>query len=79
MAEHTAKVAVMNAILHVPSSVDEARVPWCTFSDPELAHVGAGAEELRQRGEMFRVYRFPFAKLDRCGPQKFGLGVFSSL
>jgi pyruvate/2-oxoglutarate dehydrogenase complex dihydrolipoamide dehydrogenase (E3) component len=66
MAEHTAKVAVMNAILHFPSSVDGGRVPWCTFTDPELAHVGFGEEELRKRGEKFRVYRFPFSKLDRA-------------
>ncbi len=66
MAEHTAKVAVMNAILHFPSAVDNGRVPWCTFSDPELAHVGFGEEELRKRGESFQVYRFPFSKLDRA-------------
>ena len=66
MAEHTAKVAVMNAILHFPSSVDGGRIPWCTFTDPELAHVGLGEEELRNRGESFRVYRFPFSKLDRA-------------
>lgn len=66
MAEHSAKIAVMNAILHFPSAVDNERVPWCTFSDPELAHVGFGEEELRKRGERFHVYRFPFSKLDRA-------------
>ncbi len=66
MAEHTAKVAVMNAILRIPSRVDDRRVPWCTFTDPELAHVGFGEEELRKRGESFRLYRFPFSKLDRA-------------
>ena len=66
MAEHTAKVAVMNAILHFPSSVDGGRVPWCTFTDPELAQVGFGEEDLRKRGESFHVYRFPFSKLDRA-------------
>jgi len=66
MAEHTAKVAVMNAILRIPSSVDDRRVPWCTFTDPELAHVGIGEEELRKRGDSFGVYRFPFSKLDRA-------------
>lgn len=66
MAEHTAKVAVMNAILHFPSTVESGRVPWCTFTDPELAQVGFGEEELRKRGETFHVYRFPFSKLDRA-------------
>lgn len=66
MAEHTAKVAVMNAILHVPVSKKEDHVSWCTFTDPELAHAGLGEEELRKRGEKFQVYRFPFSRLDRA-------------
>jgi len=75
MAEHAAKVAVMNAILRIPSSVDHRRVPWCTFTDPELAHVGIGEEELRKRGESFRVYRFPFSKLDRAVTESESAGV----
>ena len=66
MAEHTAKVAVMNAILHVPASRKDDHVSWCTFTDPELAHAGLGEAELRARGEKFEVYRFPFSRLDRA-------------
>ena len=75
MAEHTAKVAVMNAILHFPSAVDRGRVPWCTFTDPELAQVGFGEQELRKRGENFRVYRFPFSKLDRAVTESESVGM----
>ena len=66
MAEHMAKVAVTNAILHLPSKMDERHVTWCTFSDPELAHVGASEEDVKKRGEKYEVYRFPFEKLDRA-------------
>ena len=66
MAEHTAKVAVTNAILHLPASIDERRVTWCTFTDPELAHAGTGEGELQKLGKPYRVYRFPFSKLDRA-------------
>ena len=41
-------------------------MPWCTFTDPELAHVGTGEEGLKKRGQTFQTYRFPFAKLDRA-------------
>ncbi len=75
MAEHTAKVAVMNAVLRVPSSVDENRVSWCTFTDPELAHAGLGEEELRRRGKKFQVYRFPFSKLDRAVTESESTGL----
>lgn len=66
MAEHTAKVAVMNAILHVPASRKDDHISWCTFTDPELAHAGLGEAELHARGEKFEVYRFPFSRLDRA-------------
>ena len=79
MAEHTAKVAVMNAILHVPSSTDDKRVSWCTFTDPELAHAGLGEEELRRQGEKFQVYRFPFSKLDRAVTESESVGLVKVL
>ncbi len=66
MAEHMAKVAVTNAILHVPSKMDERHVTWTTFTDPELAHVGASEAEMKRNGTAYSVYRFPFAQLDRA-------------
>ena len=75
MAEHAAKVAVTNAILHVPASTGDRRVSWCTFTDPELAHVGAGEEDLKKRGAKYRVYRFPFSKLDRAIAESESVGV----
>ena len=66
MAEHMAKVAVTNAIIGLPSKIDRAGVPWVTFTDPELAHVGARREDLDKSKTTYRVYRFPFAKIDRA-------------
>lgn len=66
MSEHMAKVAVVNALLKVPMKIDTAHVPWCTYTDPELAHVGATGEQLLERGVSYREYRFPYDKLDRA-------------
>ncbi len=66
MSEHMAKVAVSNAVLRLPSTIDREHVPWCTFADPEIAHVGATEEELRERGTRYEVYRFPYSKVDRA-------------
>jgi pyruvate/2-oxoglutarate dehydrogenase complex dihydrolipoamide dehydrogenase (E3) component len=66
MSEHMAKVAVTTALLRFPMSVDTANVPWCTYTDPELAHVGASESELQIRKQRYAVYRFPFAKIDRA-------------
>lgn len=66
MAEHMAKVAINNAIFRLPAKVDERHVTWCTFTDPELAHVGQNEDELKNAGVKHIVYRFPFSKLDRA-------------
>jgi pyruvate/2-oxoglutarate dehydrogenase complex dihydrolipoamide dehydrogenase (E3) component len=65
-AEHMAKTAITNAILHVPAKTDERHITWATFTDPELAHVGQGEDELKRQGAKYSVYRFPFTQLDRA-------------
>jgi pyruvate/2-oxoglutarate dehydrogenase complex dihydrolipoamide dehydrogenase (E3) component len=66
MSEHMAKVAVTTALLRFPMSMDTANVPWCTYTDPELAHVGASENELKNRKQRYAIYRFPFSKIDRA-------------
>ncbi len=42
-------------------------VPWCTFTDPEVAHVGLTEAEARQRyGNNIRVLTWPFRQVDRA-------------
>jgi len=69
MSEHMAKVAASNALLKVPQSIDSGRVPWVTYTDPELAHVGATEAQLRDEEASFEMYRFPFDRLDRAATE----------
>lgn len=41
--------AATNALLGLRRSVDYAAVPWVTFTDPEVAHVGATLAQARRR------------------------------
>ncbi|MFU8812996.1 MAG: dihydrolipoyl dehydrogenase family protein [Balneolaceae bacterium] len=66
MSEHMAKVATSNALIKIPMKIDKKHVPWVTFTEPELGHVGATEKQLRDAGEKFEVYRFPFSKIDRA-------------
>jgi mercury(II) reductase len=66
MSNHMAKVAVTNALLKVPSKMDLDHVPWVTYTDPELAHVGARADQLDADGVSYQTYRFPYDQLDRA-------------
>lgn len=66
MSEHMAKVAATNALLKVPMKIDEDHVPWSTYTDPELAHVGATEKQLKDKGVSYEEYRFPYDKIDRA-------------
>lgn len=75
MSEHTAKVATTNALLKYPMKVDSDHVPWCTYTDPELGHVGATENMLQKNGTSYEVYRFPFSKVDRAVTESEGEGL----
>ncbi|MBC7781041.1 MAG: FAD-dependent oxidoreductase, partial [Proteobacteria bacterium] len=66
VAEHHAGVVLRNAIFHLPAKVEARVVPWCTFTDPELARVGVSETQAKAEGFEFDAYRFDFAELDRA-------------
>jgi len=66
MCEHMAKIATANALLKFPMKIDHKHVPWATYTEPELAHVGASEKELKEKGVSFETYKFPFSKIDRA-------------
>ncbi len=66
-AAHDAVLAVRDMFL--PGRGNPAQlVPWCTFTDPELAHVGLTAAEARERygTRHIKVYRHDLAHNDRA-------------
>lgn len=65
-AEEAAKVAVTSGLLRLPARFEVRKIPWCTFTDPELARVGESAEELTARGASFSTLRFDYDELDRA-------------
>jgi pyruvate/2-oxoglutarate dehydrogenase complex dihydrolipoamide dehydrogenase (E3) component len=65
-AEYAAKVAVQNVFVPLRTRVHFDRVPWTTFTDPELAHLGLTEAEARERGERIEVFRYPFSRDDRA-------------
>lgn len=66
VAEHHARVVLRNILFHFPATVEERVIPWCTFTDPELARVGMSEREARLSGIAHRVYTFPFTDIDRA-------------
>jgi pyruvate/2-oxoglutarate dehydrogenase complex dihydrolipoamide dehydrogenase (E3) component len=66
VAEHHASVVLKNILFHLPARVEERVIPWCTFTDPELARVGLSEREAGLSGVAHRVYTFEFTDIDRA-------------
>lgn len=67
VADHEARAVVRNALFPFPSRVDYEGVPWCIYTDPELARVGPTEAEARERhGDGIRAYTFGLEELDRA-------------
>ena len=66
MAEYQAVIAVGNALFPFKRKVNYRAVPWCTFTDPELAHLGLTEEEAAKEYKNIKVYRSNYAQNDRA-------------
>ena len=65
-AEHQSRTALSNALFPIKRKVDYDAFPWTTFTDPEVAHVGLTEQQAREQHDDVKVFRFPFADLDRA-------------
>jgi len=62
-----AVVAARNALLPGASKGITDQVPWTTFTDPEVAHVGLTEAQARNRfGEAILTCNWPMARVDRA-------------
>jgi len=66
LAEHHAGIVLRQAIFKLFWSKPSKVVPWCTYTDPELARVGLSEDEAKQQGVAHKVYRFAFDEIDRA-------------
>ncbi len=75
VADHEARTVVQNALLPVRARIDYGVIPWCTYTDPELAHVGLLESEARERfGSSVSVHAYDFSGLDRAIAERAGVG-----
>lgn len=65
-ADVMAKIVVRNALFLGSEKLSDAVIPWCTYSDPEVAHVGRYAHELAAEGVEFDEYKRDVGATDRA-------------
>jgi pyruvate/2-oxoglutarate dehydrogenase complex dihydrolipoamide dehydrogenase (E3) component len=70
VANYHAGIVLRRALFRQPATVDSDIVPWATFTDPEIAHVGLSEDAARKRGGRVRVYRWPYHENDRAHTER---------
>ena len=69
VANYHAGIVLRNVLFRLPAKAT-APIPWVTYTDPELAHVGLDEAEARRQGHEIRVLRWPFAENDRAQTER---------
>ncbi|WP_291327906.1 FAD-dependent oxidoreductase [Desulfovibrio sp. UCD-KL4C] len=59
-------IIVTNAVLHLPRKANYKWLPWCTYSDPELASVGLNESRARKLGIRYTTVVEEFSGNDRA-------------
>ncbi len=81
IAAHQAGYAAVNALFGGIKRfrVDYSWVPWCTFTEPEVARAGLNEQEARQQGVAHEVTKFGIDDLDRAIADEEAHGVVKVL
>ncbi len=66
VANYHAGIVIRRALFKLPAKVDNGVVPWVTFTNPELAHVGLTEEAARAKYGKVSVLRWPYHENDRA-------------
>jgi pyruvate/2-oxoglutarate dehydrogenase complex dihydrolipoamide dehydrogenase (E3) component len=71
IADALAQIMIQNALFPHPFGLSYARtgtliIPWCTYTDPEIAHVGLYEAEAREKGLEIETYTYPLSEVDRA-------------
>jgi len=65
MADFGARLVIRNALFFGRDKFSNLLVPWATYTDPEVAHVGLYEKDLNDRNIAFATFTREFADVDR--------------
>lgn len=66
VADAMARMVLQNALFWGRKRASSLVIPWTTYTDPEIAHVGLYEKEARARGLKVQTLTVSFAEIDRA-------------
>ena len=58
-------IVLSNSILHLPRKADYTNMPWCTYTDPEIASIGMNEKRATAAGINYTIWTEEFRSNDR--------------
>ncbi len=70
-ADALAQIVIQNALFPHPfglgrASTDHLIIPWCTYTSPEIAHVGLYESDAKAKGVDVETFTYPLVEVDRA-------------
>ncbi len=65
-SDFQARIVIQNALFLGRARASALKIPWCTYTDPEIAHVGLSEDEAKGRGLRVRTFLQTFEDVDRA-------------
>jgi pyruvate/2-oxoglutarate dehydrogenase complex dihydrolipoamide dehydrogenase (E3) component len=66
MADFAARIVIQNTLFLGRKRLSALTVPWCTYTDPEIAHVGMSERDAAERGIAIDTFTVTFDGVDRA-------------
>jgi len=66
IADAQARIVIQNALFFGRSKASALTIPWCTFTTPEIAHVGLYEKDAKERGLAVDTLTVPLSTVDRA-------------
>jgi pyruvate/2-oxoglutarate dehydrogenase complex dihydrolipoamide dehydrogenase (E3) component len=64
-ADALARIVIQNALFWGRKKASVLNIPWCTFTDPEIAHVGMYENDAENKGIDVHTITIPMSDVDR--------------
>jgi pyruvate/2-oxoglutarate dehydrogenase complex dihydrolipoamide dehydrogenase (E3) component len=65
-ADALARIVIQNALFWGRKKTSALTIPWCTYTDPEIAHVGMYEADAAKAGVQVDTYTIPMSDVDRA-------------
>jgi pyruvate/2-oxoglutarate dehydrogenase complex dihydrolipoamide dehydrogenase (E3) component len=70
VAGYHAGLIIRRVLFKIPAKANTSAIPWCTYTDPELAHVGLTEAQAKEQGLSHSVSRWPLHDNDRAQAER---------